>query len=264
MPCREAPLRQGYNVIGRCSRIRGNHAQNTGGGIFAWNGTSLTLNDHYITGNSSDGANGSFLHARSSTAFDPGSPTEVAIRNALISENSGGTVLYVGTGSSVEVAWSTIAGNEVPGGNSLLRAFSSDASFENRLDVRQSIVWNDLGSQLATQGGGGDTQIQAFCVIGFQEEQDSGIDTATYYSQIYPEFLDPEAGNFNLSINSPAINYCRGSNSPDVDLSRFERGHVFEGDTIEPPNPDSIRIYDIGAFVVRGDQLFRDRFSPKK
>jgi predicted outer membrane repeat protein len=261
VPCLEVPLVLGFNAIPRCSRIRGNHAQNAGGGIFAWNGTSLTLSDHYITDNSSDGANGSFLHARSSTVFDPGSPTEVTIHNALISENSGGTVVYAGTGSKVEVAWSTIAGNEVPGGNSLLRAFSSDASYDNLLDVRQSIVWNDLGSQLATQGGSGDTQIEAFCVIGFQEEQDSGIDNATYYSQIYPEFVDPEAGNFNLSINSPAINYCRGSNAPDVDLNRFERGQVFEGDTIEPPNPDSIRVYDIGAFVVRGDQLFRDRFS---
>lgn len=261
VPCREVPLVLGFNEVPRCSRIRGNHAQGSGGGIFAWNGTSLILSDHYVTDNSSDGTNGSFLHARSSTAYDPATPTDVTIRNTLISENSGGTVVYAGTGSKIELAWSTIAGNEVPGASSLLRAFSSSADFENLLDLRQSIVWNDLGSQLATQGGSGETQIQAFCVIGFQEEQDSGIDSATYYSQIYPEFVDPEAGNFNLSFNSPAINYCRGTDAPDVDLNRLERGQVSEEETIEPPNPDSIRIFDIGAFVVRGDQIFRDRFS---
>ena len=261
VPCRDRSLVSGFNDNPRCSRIRGNHAQNSGGGIFAWNGTSLTLSDHYVTDNSSDGANGSFLHARSSTAYDPASPTEATILNTLISESSGGTVVYAGTGSNVEIAWSTIAGNDVPGGDSLLRAFSSNASYESLLDLRQSIVWNDLGSQLASQGGSGETQIQAFCVIGFQEAQDSGIDSHTYYSQIYPEFVDSEAGDFNLAINSPAINYCRGSNAPDVDLNRFERGHVFEGETIEPPNPDSVRVFDIGAFVVRGDQIFRDRFS---
>ncbi len=257
-PCPGFNLQFGTNVVPRCSMLTNNHAQSSGGVAFVWNGAELDIVNSHVMDNSTDGLNG-VIHTRNASVFGDEPQAHAIIVNSLLTGNSTGSrLLYAGSGSHLELRWSTVAGNDLDAGNHVARVFSADGQ-SARLDLDASVIW-EPGTTLVSQDGAGSTVAEAYCLIG--HEGNPGLSFSSYYSMIDPEFASPDNGNYRPGPTSPVINYCNVlADPPDRDLDFRFRGIGWPGDFTEPPNPAPGGIYDIGAYVKMPDGIFSDAFE---
>ena len=259
--CQPGSTEGGIGIIGPCNRLTHNFAANDGGGAYVYNGATFRLEKGVFSGNSALG-NGSAVYA-ANTSFFGGEPMARAIVLSTLARGNeeARRVFYAAGGGHIDARWSTFVNNRFPNG-ALFRAFAPDGRMA-RIELRSSIVWDDEASSgLITRGGSGNTVAYGDCLIGFQEEIPSGFTTIGYYSHIDPEFRDPENRDFRLSDTSPAINYCDDfSDPPERDLVDRVREHEYTGETTEPPESVPWGIYDLGAYTVLTDKIFRDRLE---
>ncbi len=263
--CRmERPTHAG--IPPRCSGLIGNEAESNGAAFYVMNGARIDVRNSFVQHNASEGDFGGLSRTGNSTGFGGIFRAHVRMVNTLISGNEAEEhLIYSGAGGSHELRYSTIAANELPGSGSLVRAFSNDSTRRSLNDVLGSILWDENARPITTGGNEGYTFIG--CVIGNDDVDDQdNIAPNEYYSVIDPEFIDSDDGDFGLALTSPAINYCDDSSGDfvppiDHDLDLHDRNQIFTGQITEPPNPSDGRIYDLGAFVVIPDEVFRDRFE---
>lgn len=254
----------------RCSGIIGNHAAGRGGAVFVINRATAWINNSYILNNSSDQLNGAISHARNPSS-QTGSPyATVRFQNALIAGNSGpNRGMYSGPGGLHDIRYSTIAGNELSASNaSVIRGFSNDDERPGIFSIIGSIVHDDNARPLTSSGDfGGAALVRCVMANGNIDDLNYEDGAVGYFSEVAdPEFIDPDNGDYRLAQTSPAINYCDDSSFflvPPIehDLDLRDRDQVFPGEINDPPNPAPGRIYDLGAYVVTMDRLFRDRFE---
>ena len=77
-----------------------------------------------------------------------------------------------------------------------------------RLDAFGLIVWGNDGADLV--GGEGDVTIDCSILQTLFPGSDNLVAD--------PDFLDPANGNYHISRNSPAVDYCNGGSPVDIDL----------------------------------------------
>ena len=259
-PCKPEMEDGGWVTYPPCNRIENNSAESEGGAAYVANGASLLVHDTFIRNNSADQA--SVARVWNSDGLGDTPAAKLEIENSLVTGNSGASTLFsIFNQAHVDVRWSTIADNEYPGDSGHKFTLATiDHPMEPTLDMTGVILWSehdDVG--IAVRGAGaGDSTLT--CGIGFADPPTGLTDTA-FYSQIDPEFQNPESGNYRLSFTSPAIDYCNDQPVPEHDLDGRERDVVFGGDITEAPNPHPDGIHDIGAFTVQEFMIFQDRFE---
>lgn len=260
-PCTPPSTSGGVTTAPPCNRLENNHADNRGGGARAVGGGELRLNRTYLTGNTAGSGGGEVLNAFNSSAT--GVKSRIYVADSLIANNgSGGTMIFADSNSEVSVRWSTLVDNDVGDNFSLIRANATSSS-QTVTTILSSILWGNSDENMARVTGSGDLTLSADCVIGYQNEADTDLTSAGFYSQIDPEFLNPEDGDYRLGPTSPAIDYCDDFNSPiGRDLDDRIRGNSYPDSTTPAPSPVPNGTYDLGAFVFVIDRMFQDRFEP--
>jgi hypothetical protein len=189
-----------------------------------------------------------------------GSSASITIINSLFVENSaeiGGAI--IGLRVDINLINSTITNNSATrtdfrGGGGLISA-------QNSTTILNSIIWGNT----AGTGNGNDiynlesTITGTYSLHGDDPDDVEGDFTCTNCTSDAPNFVNPGAGNYQLSEDSPAID----AGDPATDLSVFPGG---------PTNPVDLNgaarvhggIIDIGAYEFGGplpDQIFADRFQ---
>ena len=130
----------GGNISLSHSTITGNAASNNGGGIYASGGT-LTLSNSTITNNTGSTLGGGIYIAGGSLTIDS---STIANNNPSYSGTGGGG-LYVDGGATVNIARSTLSGNESGGFGGAINVASGSVTISNGSTV----------SGNSTNGGGG-------------------------------------------------------------------------------------------------------------
>lgn len=248
----------------RCSRLMDNEAEDRGGAAFVFNGGHFFVRNTYFEGNRTESGFGEVIYALNNSSFgdDPFAYAELAHNNVVTGTEGDSTLMYASSGGAIDFDWSTVAGNDIAD-TSVFRSFAGSGR-QSRVRTRGSIIWEEAGNVM-TSGGTGQTMNIAECVISHQEDVDTAFGSSLYFSQIDPEFQDPENSNFRLGPTSPAINYCHDFYSPpDRDLDQNLRGQEYPDPVTTPPDSHDTGIEDIGAFVgvpALTGALFHDRFE---
>ncbi|QOC21796.1 hypothetical protein IC757_12225 [Wenzhouxiangella sp. AB-CW3] len=231
-----------------CSRLRSNTVDSGWGDGLRTRGGELDVRRTYISGH--EGNNTVYVEGTTSTTFE----------SVLFHDNEGGHLILGSRNGDIDVRWSTIV-HEESGSEPVIRLESSNGPLN--FSLTGSIMWAP-GTQLVSIEDASEQTATAQCVIGHQPEAGSGFTAASYYSQIDPEFVDPDAGDFRISDISPAIDYCNPDSEDQPsgrDLDGRLRGELTESNPIRPPNGQPGGVYDLGAFIVDMPLLFRDRFE---
>jgi predicted outer membrane repeat protein len=265
--CKPVTTEGAIITIPPCNRLINNHAEQQGGAAYVHDGGHLIVNDAYISGNSAE--SGEVIYAFNTA--DPGTipDPKVEIENTLMTGNGNaatpGQSLILGDWySQIEVRWSTMAGNFDADSSGAKITMNGVILADASLTLVGSILWSENEDvALVERGHSNNNDVTADCMIGHLPADDTGIlaSNLQYYSQIDPEFINADTGNFRLSPTSPAIDYCNDQPVPDFDLEGRERDVVFGGDTTEAPNAHPDGIHDIGAFTAQEAEIFQDRFE---
>ncbi len=139
------------------------------------------------------------------------SNTDSHVVNSLIYDNNnefGGSVISIDY-SSVEFLNCTIAGNSNPFGAGGIDIYSG----VGETIITNSILWNK-GTEISV-GDRSNIHIQNSCVVGgWPGEGNIGV---------YPEFVDPDNGDYRLEDGSPCIDSGLASEAPSADIDGTER-----------------------------------------
>ncbi len=242
-----------------CSRISNNRAGDTGGAVYVQHaGSEIIIDATVIRNNASLSGAGSTLFASQDGTMQ--------VFNSLITRGTGPVGLpgspsgqpnytfWLSTGSRIDIFYSTIADSQPNTG--VFRFGSTDST----LIIRGSVLHEQSGVNLAsltTETPFVDTD----CAMWHSDQLTSlgGLGSHTRNQLGDPLFIDRAAGNFRLSAESRARDYCNDSTAgfgppPASDLETRSRG-VFSGQTALHG------LYDIGAFEMLPDGLFGDRFE---
>lgn len=173
------------------------------------------------------------------------------LEGVVIAENSGSTcIVSVTNAASAHIDFSTLVNNSDR--LSAISTFDGPAG-EPLLNVRSSIVDEDSGDVL-----GGDDNLDSSstldCLISHESGSFSGT-RITVPGESDPLFADRAGGNYHLSRNSIAIDYCDDSVAvPQFgDIDNETRGLDMATANLYGP-------FDLGADELP-DRIFRDRFE---
>lgn len=256
-PCQPQESSGGTVTIPRCSRLKGNTADSSGGAAYV-HGGELEVTRTIISGNHAVG-NGSVVVAHGPGAEATG---RAVFDDSLVHGNSGARLFYAWSHSDILVRWSTITDNGGPG--SVFRAFTNTGAAQAR--VASSIVWED-GGNIMTRGGTGDQTTVGDCVLGHQQPGDIDA-TINFYHMANPRLMEPdETQPYFPGPRSPAIDFCHGDDATgDPDLAGWSRGTPHTGSPlIDAPSWSGLSSYDIGAYETDWDALvdaiFGDRYE---
>lgn len=75
---------------------------------------------------------------------------------------------------------------------------------QSNLELINSILWNPDGKQLLAKEGVDAYTYLSHCLVS-GDSTNIVADSIVQVSNLYPEFIDPTAGNFNLSVRSPGF-----------------------------------------------------------
>ena len=268
----EAPCRDPEDdASGRCSAIVGNVATESNPSIVGGTGSTIDIRQSEIRANTI--TTGGILR--------PIRGTELWIENTLIAENSiegvedePATGYLVNAFSAftedpvvVVVRFSTIAANDpdpyLEGDEDVVFRLGGNQDNEVELWLEGLVIDQPDQTMAGTIFDVGRVT-RAACILA--PEVDSLEDLATDLAltgQFFienPLLVDPDAGNFRLSAESPAIDACALSAEPpqlippEFDLDGFRRGIAKSEEGEATP-------FDLGAFEFRVDELFKDRFE---
>ena len=248
-----------------CNRIQNNEItlsgeQNNPGGA-AWyvhlGQSRLDIDRTLITGNFQAPIASGGAGVRPSVGFIRYG--QVNITNSVLSGNSMGQhLISMVNFSSLDIRYSTIADN-----SDLNRVIDLDSSTELHVYIGSSII-HQPGAQIFVAPDYVEGSRQMRCVIGHQDSSELDVTTLAFYSQIDPEFADPANGDFRPGPNSPAIDYCDDfdiDSNTTLDFAHQPRGLGWPDPITAAPNRIPDGVYDLGAWELQPDRLFRDRFE---
>ena len=269
--CQPASSSGGVTNFPLCSSLRNNRAEhpsfNTHGGALAVTaGSNVSLRNTLIEENFA--TIGSALNAHQ---YSAGGDIHMQLEGVQIRANEGGVAFVAsstnGQRVTLDIRFSTIAGNDIPGG-AVIRSSATTGSV-TETSLRSSIV-HQPGKPLVSNLGTGTHIAFGDCLIAAPALASSGLQAALTrgYSSIDPGFIDPAGGNYRLQQNSPAIDYCDDATLPTQnDLDGKLRGQTWTGPTpIAAPGriPGAASRYDLGAFEAQlqdGSEIFKDGFE---
>ena len=242
-----------------CSRLSENTAHGDGGGALGLRNARAIIRNTFIQDNVGTNLASAVL---AGGGLNDGPEAYLGMESVVISGNHGADNLFWGTRTVLfETSLSTITGNRQQ--DSELTLFELvDPNNQAIVAIRYSILWEPGNVPIVESSGS--SHSFASCVIGHGDASDIGISATEFYSHIDPAFENPNSGDFRLSSNSPAIDYCDGSHfkgpPPGKDLSNRPRGVPYDLPIIEPPNALGGN-FDLGAHERQPDAMFRDRFE---
>lgn len=233
----------------RCSRMRLNSAALAGGAIRV--DSSLVEVDKTILSNNSL-PEGDIIDGIGAVAMVGGTgPALLAMEGVVIHDNIAGTVLSAaGSNADINVAWSTLADNPARGS---IVAASADA----RIDLLSSIVWQeDSQIPLAQTFGSGDPFVFGDCLVAYDLDS---LSNHVISIEADPRFVDPDASDYHLQSDSPAIDFCDDLHAPTLsDIDNQPRGVKYHDGSVSP------WFFDAGADELLRDSLFSDRFEQQR
>lgn len=249
-----------------CNRIQENEVTLTGSTVSTPGGAAfyvhvldsvMALDHALITDNFLPPSNSGGVRNAPSVGFIRNG--EVTIRNSLISGNRMGRDLIAMVNmAELDLRFSTIAGND-----DVSRVFDLNSTTEMHAYVGSSII-HQPGSVIFQSPDFVEGSRQMRCVIGHEPSGSVNITTLAFYSQIDPQFADPASGDFRPGPGSPAIDYCDDfdvDSVTQVDFAYSPRGLDYPEPITPAPNRIPDGVYDLGAWEVQVDRLFRDRFE---
>lgn len=243
-----------------CSRISNNRAGDTGGAVYVRDaGSAINIDATVIRNNASIAGSGATLFASQDG--------HIRVVNSLITRGSGPVGLpaspsgdpnftfWLSAGSSIDVLFSTVADSEP---NTAMFRFGSTST---TLILRSSILHEQNGANLALISSGITPAVDSDCMMwhSLQLEGLGGAGMHTRNILGNPQFINRDGGNFRLAMNSAARDYCDSSTAgmgppPARDLVTQTRG-IDSGGIVQ------FGLYDLGAFEMRTDVIFSDRFQ---
>lgn len=238
---------------GKCSQILGNKAT-LGGALYGASTGTTSVQQTHISGNRADfgvvthtTSGGSEIEILSSVIFENGNDGSGDYTDNYIFNTSSGQNFPT---STVILDYVTLSDNK-----SNLQVFANNNA---KIETYSSILLHD--NNIYTEGGVSPNE-KFVCVLATENSSfASGIGGTVNVvdPSIDPLFVNPQAGNFHLLVDSPAIDYCYdpyGNASSDIDYD--QRG-------IDNPDVDNFEgIFDIGAdeFNINNDIIFMNGFE---
>ncbi|MDB4859825.1 hypothetical protein OAH62_03005, partial [Candidatus Marinimicrobia bacterium] len=216
------------------SEINNNFAEIAGGGLYLdywdwpYDNPIVEINSSSIINNSSNyGGGGIALN-----------DANILLKNTLIANNStsqrGGGV-YVENNANLDIKNSTITNNvvnvssEFEAGTNIYswepEIFDSDCTECNKLSILNSIIWQEVPSELVHGAGIFTNGFNVLDYISFSHILD-------ITSTENPQFLDSESGNFTLQSTSPCIDAGDPNSELDPDGTVADMGAFYFHQTI--------------------------------
>ncbi len=236
-----------------CSRISRNTAADTGGAIFLTeSGTQAIIEQTIVRDNSAQAGTGASLFAQTGS-------TLTLISSLLYNGNPPNGipnyVFWVGNSAFVNLFWSTVVDN-VPG--SAVFRFGGSNSL---LTLRGSIIY-EVGRPMGLVSAGNTPSVDSDCVIwhnnSLMNPPYNFTGGAAFHLVANPAFANPGARDYQLTLDSPAVDFCDQSvfpgTAPATDLLLRPRGVWAAPVPRDGP-------FDLGAYELTPDGLFSDRFE---
>lgn len=225
------------DTLARCSSLSGNFATLAGGAVTLFD-TTAAISQTHIRDNS----------ARKSV-FNLISD-DLTVEGSVLTGNAAEHLVRQTAGSTLRLAWSTIADNPAGSDTPLLEALASDTS-PPRSELLSSVFWNpgrDVYLAAPTSNGTA-AEILADCLVA---NEIASVPSATGSLVQDPAFKNRAEGNYHIQHFSPAVDLCDDGNTPPTrDTDQQPRGvNVLSG------APD----YDAGADESQG-VIFSDGFE---
>ncbi len=236
-----------------CSRIVGNRAGDTGGALFLRDsGTVAEIEQSVIRANAAQAGTGASLFAQTGTNL---SVTSSLIYGVNSTSGPPNYVFWVGNSATLNLFWSTVTDNapgtavfRFGGTNSLLR-------------LRGSII-HEPGRTMGVVSGSDTPTVDSDCMVWHANTLMNPPYNFTGGSDFHlvanPAFANPANGDFALTADSAAVDFCDASvppgTAPERDLLLRPRGLAAKPVALHGP-------FDLGALEFVPDQIFRDRFQ---
>lgn len=259
----------------RCNLFAGNYADGSGGAILAWGNSKIDVSASVFEDNTA--SSGAVLYAFSSYLQG-----EARIEGSVINNNgnsSSDSILFVGTGSGLEIVHSTIADNIVSSadlGAGIIKAYELFIEVEEieskipPLNLFGSIFDNPGFKTLSHNMYFVDYLVDFTCIIahetvslllpGIVNDAENRAGGA-YILRADPKFLNRKERQYKLTSNSPAIDYCNTPTYTDVGLLDIE----FQARGVDDPDHSDnyfLSFFDIGADeAYLSNLIFNDSFE---
>lgn len=118
-----------------------------------------------------------------------------------------------------------------------------------------SIIHEQSGIAIQRTNVGNDPYVETECMMWHSGALAELRGSHVFNAVDDPQFVNREAGNFQLTKNSPAVDYCAPGAAPvRLDLLLRQRGIQTKTSVLHGP-------WDLGAFEVQPDAMFSDRFE---
>lgn len=260
----------GESVVRAKNATIDNNTAHTGGGI------GLGINGHLFmerlpgqachTTDRCSTLSNNFATTRGGALYVNSASGVAEVRQTFIEDNSAtleGSVAYVTVFGRLVMESVVIAGNQ--GGESVIKlrgdtsgllAFismtdnsASDALIVGRdstfgpaagLELYSSVIWETSGTDILSFDAG--TPVEVDCLL---VHETATLPAGAYITISNPQFVDAPAGDYHLTLASPAVDYCDAAAYQPThrDIDQQERGQD------HPLVPDNFLIswYDIGA-----------------
>lgn len=218
------------HTVDRCSLLSGNRAQ-IGGAVSADFDALVDIRHTYIENNTA-------LTESSAIDMNAGdfSPGTLHLQGNVIADNEsvGSFTINLKSNNLATFAYNTMARN-------LGTATDRVIAFDDRVDLQaHGNIWFETVGQIFTPNWSPTATATMDCSLAF--ETASLPPGATRVISQDPFLADPENGDFHLSDESPAIDFCDNTVfDPDADIDGMPRG----GDA--PTVPDLHGPFDLGA-----------------
>jgi len=236
----------------KCSSISNNYTNDNNSGAAAGgfnNAAFVEINRTVISGNRSNYA----------SVFTIGSASTVSMEGNLIVNNTSNSQPFsaelfslfgqVNNGGTLNFLYNTVSDNNT---DNTFKLFGQDS--DQNLKVLHSII-NGTGDILTTTGNMNHNILWGCLIV---HENQSLLGSVFQSLILNPSFLDIQNGDYHLSSNSPAIDFCDDSITPasNNDLNNQPRG-------IDDKNSQNfLGTYDLGAYEFQNnDLIFQSGFE---
>ncbi|MEL6270159.1 MAG: dockerin type I domain-containing protein [Chloroflexota bacterium] len=171
---------------------------------------------------------------------------QVEVASSLMYGNTGLSTVYSG-GGPMTIVNSTIASNAHPNSESLDAVVAENGSI---LNFENSIVWNAEGNtQLVNRLGSATINVTNSIIFGDNTPDPENLN-------VDPQFVNPGADNYRLSVGSPAINAGDNAATNDANLTEDFAGtpRIVDG-TVDIGAFEFVDGSPLALYDVNGDNI---------